>query len=250
MNDRQPHKPRQAGRGFWTLLVALAAMLPIVATAETVTAKPAPAFARTVYLVRHGAYDTKAGDPEVVNGLVPLGIAQARLAGARLAGMPGAFDSLITSPMTRARETAWVINQSLPGLKLQTSPLLRECLPRTRDTEALKGTSTEELDACEAQLDQSFQAYFQPATDHERRDLLVCHGNVIRYLVTRAMGVDPHAWLAMSVGHASLTVIRIYPQGGMQVLAVGDVGHIPPNMQSGTGAENPELIVPAGLHGP
>ena len=225
-------------------------MLPIVATAGTVTAKPVTAFTRTVYLVRHGAYDMQVGDPEVVNRLLPLGIAQARLIGARLAGIPGGFDSLTASPMSRTRETAWVINQSLPGLKQQTSPLLRECLPRTLDSAALQGAATEELDACEAQLDQAFRRYFQPARDHEGRELLVCHGNVIRYLVTRAMGVDPRAWLAMSVGHASLTVIRIDPQGTMKILAVGDVGHIPPNMQSGTGADDPVLMVPAAPQDP
>jgi len=85
----------------------------------------------------------QVGDPEVVNRLLPLGIAQARLIGARLAGIPGGFDSLTASPMTRTRETAWVINQSLPGLKQQTSPLLRECLPMTLDSAALQGAATE-----------------------------------------------------------------------------------------------------------
>jgi serine/threonine-protein phosphatase PGAM5 len=251
MFDRQSVRSAPSSTALTTVLVAFLVLLTMAANAGTVPSKRATAFTRTIYLVRHGAYDTQQpGDPDVVDGLSPLGVAQARLVAARLAGMPGTFDSLITSPMTRARETASVINQSLPGLKLRTSPLLRECLPRTQDAEPLQGTSTEKLDACEAQLDLAFKTYFQPATDHERRDLLVCHGNVIRYLVTRAMGVDPHAWLTMSVGHVSLTVIRIDPLGTMQILAVGDVGHIPPNMQSGTGAETPELVVPAAQQGP
>jgi len=56
---------------------------------------------------------------------------------------------------------------------------------------------------------------------------------VIRYLVTRALGVDTRAWLEMSVGNASLTTIRVEADGRFKVIAVGDVGHIPPNLRSG-----------------
>ena len=67
--------------------------------------------------------------------------------------------------------------------------------------------------------------------------MFVCHGNVIRYLVTRALGVDSKAWLEMSVGHASITKILVKPDGSMQVISVGDVGHLPPNLLSGTSAD-------------
>ncbi len=59
---------------------------------------------------------------------------------------------------------------------------------------------------------------------------MVYHGNVIRYLVTRAQGVDTKAWLEMSVGNAGITEIRIEPDGRFKVIAVGDVGHLPPGM--------------------
>ena len=74
----------------------------------------------------------------------------------------------------------------------------------------------------------------------------MCHGDVIRYLVTRAMHVDTRAWLEMSVGNASITMIRVQPDGRMKVIAVGDVGHIQPNLQSGaTGDPERSLAVPA-----
>jgi serine/threonine-protein phosphatase PGAM5 len=41
----------------------------------------------------------------------------------------------------------------------------------------------------------------------------------------------------MSLGHASITTIYIKADGSMQVIAAGDVGHIPPNLQSGTSAD-------------
>ena len=66
-----------------------------------------------------------------------------------------------------------------------------------------------------------------------------------RYLVTRALGVDTTAWLEMSVGHASITEIRVEADGRFKVISIGDLGHIPPNMQTGaTGMTDKKLEVP------
>jgi serine/threonine-protein phosphatase PGAM5 len=206
----------------------------------------APGFTRTIYLVRHGNYDEATkGDEDVIGGLTPLGLAQARLVAARLAGMPVTFSSLITSPMTRARQTAGVVNQSLPRLQLQITPVLRECTPRTWRADIMKDTPPAKAAAAEAQLNTAFAKYFVPAQGSDQHDILVCHGNVIRYFVTKALGVDSQAWLGFAVAHASLTIIQVNAQGACKVIAVGDSGHIPPNLQSGlTRAENPQLVAP------
>jgi serine/threonine-protein phosphatase PGAM5 len=84
-----------------------------------------------------------------------------------------------------------------------------------------------------------------PATEGDRHELIVAHGNVIRYLVTRALGVDPEAWLEMSVHNASLTEIRVEPDGRFKVIAVGDSGHLPPSLVTGaTGDPERSLKVP------
>jgi hypothetical protein len=58
----------------------------------------AVASVRTLYLVRHGAYHrTGDADDFTGNALIPLGIAQARLAGARLQSLPVKFDSLYST---------------------------------------------------------------------------------------------------------------------------------------------------------
>lgn len=244
-----PEKPQGSGMKIFLAVVGLAVAGALGAAEPAVAASaaaPLPAFTRTLYLVRHGNYDdARKGDEEVVNGLTPLGIAQARLVAARLGGMPVKFTSLTSSTMTRARQTAGVVNQSLPGLKLQTTPLLRECLPRTWRTEVTRGKSPAELEAAEAQLNAAFAKYFVPAKDADQDDILVCHGNVIRYLVTKALGVDTRAWLGMSVAHCSLTIIQVNAQGGCKVLAVGDVGHIPANLVSGlVSGRDKQLVAP------
>lgn len=204
----------------------------------------APA-ARTIVLVRHGAYVPDAKDSSPGPGLSPIGIAQAKLAAARLAGMPGKFDAIFASPMTRAHETAKLIAAALPGIPFEVLPELAECTPATRRKEIVADEKAEAMAACAAKLDALFAQRFVPARGAERRELFVCHGNVTRYLVTRALGVDPQAWLEMSAGHASLTVIRVEPDGRFKVISVGDIGHIPPNMQTGaTGMTEKSLTVP------
>lgn len=232
--------------------IALAASAPLMAAQGAASpAAPAPGAAaapayRTLYLVRHGEYD--AADPRdarVGKPLVAIGVAQSRLLGARLAALPLRFAAFRASPLTRARQTAELLAEDLPGAALEIDPNLEECTPPTRRREVIADETPEALAACRAQLERLFADWFRPAPEGERHDLLVAHGNVIRYLVTRALGVDPTAWLEMSIGNTSLTVIRVEPDGRFKVLAVGDVGHLPPSLVTGRTGDSPrELAVP------
>lgn len=224
-----------ASRFRYVMVLTFALLVPALgAAAEHV---------RTLYLVRHGAYEQNPkADPEVGPGLTPLGIAQARLIAARLEGMPVHFDSITSSTMARARETAAVIHESLSDVPLDSSPLLSECTPPT--SRPLQGETEAGLTACANRLDTVFTKRFSPATDVDRNELLVCHGNVIRYLVLKALHQDPKGWLGMTVAHASLTIVRVRADGSMTVLGVGDVGHIPPNMVSSGTPADPQLVTP------
>ena len=209
-------------------------------------AEPEAPAMRTIVLVRHGNY---AADPAIAENigppLSPIGVAQARLAGAELMGLPVHFDHFYASPMQRARNTAAVIAGDFPGRSVEIIEDLAECTPPTRRTGITKDETPEDLIACKDKFDRVFARFFKPATAGDQTDMLVCHGNVIRYLVTRALGVDTTAWLEMSVGHASITTIRIEADGGFKVIAVGDVGHIPPNMRTGaTGDPARTLAIP------
>ena len=203
---------------------------------------------RTIYLIRHGEYDqSDTSDADVGKKLTPLGIAQARLLSARLKGMPVEFTSLASSTMTRARETAMVINEDFPALKLQQSTLIRECTPPTWRKDIMDETDSLELVECKSNLEKAFKEIFIPSPDiKDRNVILVCHGNVIRYFVTKALKADPMSWLQMSITNCSLTIIRILPDGTMKLDTFSDYGHIPENMRTFTGGENEtkELVVP------
>jgi serine/threonine-protein phosphatase PGAM5 len=232
--------------------VVLAAAAPLAAAqaappleAASAGAPAAATVYRTLYLVRHGEYDSSdPRDARVGKELVPIGVAQSRLLGARLAALPVRFTAFRASPLTRARQTAQVLSGDLPGLALEIDPNLEECTPPTRRREIVADETPEALAACRAQLERLFAEWLRPA-EKERHDLLVAHGNVIRYLVTRALGVDPTAWLEMSIGNTSLTVIRVEPDGRFKVISVGDVGHLPASLQTGRTGDPPrDLAVP------
>jgi serine/threonine-protein phosphatase PGAM5 len=224
----------------------LAVLLLVLASYVQAAETPSPAV-RTIVLVRHGNYQSDpSADSKLGPGISPLGVAQAHLLGARLAALPGRLDGLYVSPLQRARDTAAIVAEDLPGRQFEVVDDLAECTPPTRRSDIMAQEKPEDLAACKAQLDRVFAEYFRPATGNERTELFVCHGNVIRYLVTRALGVDSTAWLGMSIGHASITTIRIAADGGMQVIAVGDVGHLPANLRTGTSADKERsLAIPA-----
>lgn len=224
----------------WLLSLLLLAPCAFAATTE-----PA-ASVRTIVLVRHGHYaPDPAADPKLGPALTDLGVAQAHLVGARLAGLPQKFDTVYASPMTRAQQTAKVIVGDLDNAAIETVADLAECTPPTRHKEITATMKPEDLSDCARQLDRVFAARFKPASGAPVQELLVCHGNVIRYLITKALAVDTEAWLEMSVGHVSMTTIRIEADGSTKVIAIGDVGHVPPNLRTGaTGDPERTLSLP------
>ena len=166
--------------------------------AAAVTAGAAVTAARTIVLVRHGYYvPDPAANERPGPHLAPIGVAQARLTGARLAALPTRFDAMYVSPVQRARDTAAIIAGDFPGRHFEVVDDLAECTPPTWRTEITAQEKPAELAACKAQFDRLFARYFKPASGHERAELMVCHGNVIRNMVVRAIGVEPKAWLEM-----------------------------------------------------
>ncbi len=204
----------------------------------------------TIYFIRHGDYAPQDdGIPDSLNVLTPLGIAQARLVSTRLKSMNINFSSLISSTMTRAMQTSQVIQNDFPEIVFAKSDLIRECTPPTWREDVMAETDPAEVEECVNNLEQAFQKYFIPSPDdNDRNDIIVCHGNVIRYFVTKVLKVDTMSWLQMSISNCSLTIIRILPDGNMKLDAFSDYGHIPENMRTFTGGKNKEkeLLIDSG----
>ena len=234
---------------FKSLLIILLFTISFVGNIYSQTDEAEKKGTRTIYLIRHGYYDeADTRDEYVGKELTPLGNAQARLVASRLKSLPIEFSSLISSTMTRARQTAMIINQDFPELELKQNKLISECTPPTWRKDVMADNDSTELYECVENLEKAFNEYFIPSPDDkDRNDIIVCHGNVIRYFVTKVLKVDSLSWLQMSITNCSLTIIRITPNGTMKLDSFSDYGHIPENMRTFTGGKNElkELKAPA-----
>jgi serine/threonine-protein phosphatase PGAM5 len=173
-------------------------------------------------------------DDRVANGMNALGHEQARLLGARLASLPVRPRLLVSSTLTRARETGDDLGVIL-GMPCGRDSLLEECSPPSLRDSAATAEDRAESAACESTLEAAWTKYVRPSPDADAHDVLVCHGNVIRWFVTRALGADSRRWITMTIGNASLTILAVRPDGSVRLAMYSDVGHIPVGQQTWTG---------------
>ena len=64
------------------------------------------------------------------------------------------------------------------------------------------------------------------AAHRHEYEVIVCHGNVIRYFFMRALQLPPEAWLRLCTFNCSLTYFTIRPTGGVSCRMLGDTGHM------------------------
>ncbi|KAL5249203.1 hypothetical protein ACHWQZ_G018154 [Mnemiopsis leidyi] len=195
---------------------------------------------RRLYLVRHGQYELeKQNDKDKI--LTELGRQQAECTGKHLARLGVKYSDLVVSTMTRANETGEIILKQLhdsdvkvlgESFEVDKTDMLREghpidCVPYHR----FKPDSWEFQDG--ARIEAAFRKYFHRAHYSQKEDsheIIVCHANVIRYLVCRATQNPPEGWLRMSLANGSITEVTMEPNGKVFISGIGDKGHMPSNM--------------------
>src|ERR1700721_499552 len=101
----------------------------------------------------------------------------------------------------------------MPDLPVTQSALLSECTPPTWNSKVARTVAPQESSHRQGQLEEAFRTYFVPAKNAEAHDIIAAHGNVIRWLMLKALDVDTRAWLGMSIAPASLRVIRVTQEG-------------------------------------
>jgi serine/threonine-protein phosphatase PGAM5 len=187
---------------------------------------------KTIYLVRHGQQRaepparTRFGNP-----LTAAGVRQARYTARRLAPCP--VSAIFFSTLHRAAETAGIIAQAFPGVRARSSRGLWECIPCVPASRAddFAGLGQRQRDWGVRHAARAFERHFRPA----RRDsceVIVCHGNLIRYLACRALGVEPEAWINMGSDNCGVTEIVVRADGATRLVSYNDVGHIPPRWRT------------------
>nr|XP_057928034.1 serine/threonine-protein phosphatase PGAM5, mitochondrial isoform X2 [Doryrhamphus excisus] len=190
-----------------------------------------PKATRNILLIRHSQYNL-SGSTDKERILTPLGREQAELTGNRLAALGLKYDVLVHSSMARATETAHIISKHLPGVELLSCDLLREGAP----IEPVPPVTHWKPDAVYhedgARIEAAFRRYIHRADPKQKEDsyeIIVCHANVIRYFVCRALQFPPEGWLRMGLNNGSITWLTIRPSGRVALRTLGDAGFMPPD---------------------
>jgi serine/threonine-protein phosphatase PGAM5 len=68
----------------------------------------------------------------------------------------------------------------------------------------------------------------EPPENHEF-EIIVAHGNVIRYFFCRALQLPPESWLRLCTLNCSLTYFTVRSSGTVSCRMMGDCGHLEPS---------------------
>ena len=113
--------------------------------------------------------------------------------------------------------------------------LIHECTPASARADLMRSHSPESVALCDSNLTAAWARYMRPTPEADTHDVLVCHGNVIRWMVSRALVGDAMHWPRMEIGNGSLTVLAVRPDGSVRLVTFSDVGHLPAEVQTWTG---------------
>ena len=184
---------------------------------------------RRIYLVRHGQYAVDAAPEDGLGGsLTDLGRQQAERTGERFSRMR--VDVIIHSGLRRARETAEIIASQLPGVVVSESALLRECIPciPIGYESAFASLSPEQLAREAQQARAAYEAHFTPSPGAERHDLLVCHGNLIRYFMLRVLQAPVALWANAETYTCGVGEVWVRADGRATLVSHNESDHLPP----------------------
>ena len=183
---------------------------------------------RTIYLIRHGQYNLSTGH------LNNRGHEQAKLTAQRLKAMDKPFGNIYYSTHDRTRETAKHIAEAFPGIPLISDDMLREGGP-VAPSPPLSFWHPPERDyfVDGPRLESTFRKYFYRADksqQYQSFDIIVAHANIIRFMVLRALQVEPSAWMRIGISHASVTSVTVNPDSFVLLSKLGEAGHLPVDM--------------------
>ena len=171
---------------------------------------------RNLYLVRHGQLDLGAfAKDQFTAGLTPLGREQARFTAKRFRALD--VKAIYSSTLGRARETADIIAEEFPGIVVRATALLWELQSSPRAIQRGK---------------HAFSFFVRPTRQRQRIEIVVSHGNLIRYFACRVLGIDPESWSRLGTSHCGITQLCIGPQKSVRVVCYNETGHLPTRLRT------------------
>ena len=190
---------------------------------------------RVIYLVRHAHHDLdNPTGSELGGGLTPMGLKQAELTAKALAQRP--ISSIHCSSLNRAEETARIISREVPGLMIQSTDLLWEAIPSMTPKLQIEMPhyTIQQVLQDRQRAEVAFRKYFKVAKRGDKHDVIVCHGNLIRFFVTLVLKAELESWMRMDICNCGVTQVLVQPEGDMAVLCHNDWSHLPRELRTST----------------
>lgn len=189
---------------------------------------------RYLHLIRHGHYVHDGADRDF-GSLSKLGKFQASCTGKMLKDELK-INRMYSSSLRRAKETAEIIAIRYGIQNILLSKLLHEGVPYfSTKLKTEKGVTNQQIEIERNRMESAFVQLFQRHDGAEDiHDVVVCHGNIIRYFIIRCLGVHVSKWLRFDLYQCSRTTIKITDRGEFYILSFGEVGHIPPDKRTFT----------------
>lgn len=194
---------------------------------------------RNVLFVRH-AQAAEAGSSAGGASLTDVGRQQAELTARHVAGHFPEVLAVYHSGAPEARRTAEILSGSLAKAQrgqqaiLPVSfPLLEEGVPLVPDPVPAHFHAPPEAELAEelARAEEAFYTLIWRPTGEEpgriTTEVVVSHGNIIRYLVCRALQLSPRAWTRLATHNGAVTWLQIESDGRVVLREFGSVGHLP-----------------------
>ncbi|VDQ02930.1 unnamed protein product [Trichobilharzia regenti] len=176
---------------------------------------------RHLLFIRHGQYHYAKDDADC--HLTGLGRQQLDCTGLRLKELNLPYRKLYYSTMTRAIESAELVLNHLPDVPAEPLSSLREGAPYLLEPPLPHYNPTpKDLQEDGTRIEDAFKCHVHRADEEQETDtyeVFVCHANVIRYFVCRALQFPPEAWIRFSLDHGN---------GRVTLRWLGNSGHMPP----------------------
>lgn len=181
---------------------------------------------RYLYLIRNGHY---AREDQGDGSLTELGQRQVQLTAQALHGFP--FRNLSYSPHQQVRETATIFAQRFQ-IPSQETELLRQYDEQMKFGTLSRSMLMNAHAVQQQQLEAAVQHFIVPPPDEDWQEIIVCHANIIRDLICRALGVNPATWAHMLINHCGISCLSVDEQGTVELLSYNDVNHLPDNLHT------------------
>ena len=196
-----------------------------------------PVGQRTITLIRHGQKSSIKGE----KGISEIGKQQAILTGKRLKDLGIKFDEIYTSELPRAQETCKIIvneleNNSVDEIVYDSNlnegvPSIMEPFsaykPREEVIEKIKKEAPAIINAYNTYIHRRDYELMKEEADGREDILIVGHGKVFRYFLTRLLQFDIVGWKRFCIYNCGISRIYVYDDGHIRVTHIGDNGHLP-----------------------